>query len=373
MLFKLFLLFLVLGSPYVFKVLEKRGCFHNLLSPVVLCYLLGILIGNLLNISEVFNLIETLTSLIVLVAIPMILFPIKLSSLIKLTGQTIKAFGLAIISVGLMAIGLRFFFIELENYNLVASMFAACYSGGTPNLNAVGIALNAPKVIFPKLITIDAIISGLYLLFLMSFAKPFLSVFLNKKQDFQSKENSSILMISNNINIIGFGISLGLSILILLISIGTSFIIYNEINAMLMIVFTTSFGILCSLSAKVRAIPDTYESGQYLLLSFCVGIGLLSDFSTILDQSLYLLLYIAILLSSSLVLYFILCYLFKIDVDTAIIASTAAVFGPPFIGSVADVLNNSRIVASGMICGVFGLAIGNYYGISISILLNYLY
>jgi len=52
-----------------------------------------------------------------------------------------------------------------------------------------------------------------------------------------------------------------------------------------------------------------------------------------------------------------------------IITSTAGIFGPPFIGQVTSAINNKQIIASGMITGVAGLGIGNFYGIFIAKLL----
>jgi uncharacterized membrane protein len=65
-----------------------------------------------------------------------------------------------------------------------------------------------------------------------------------------------------------------------------------------------------------------------------------------------------------------LCALFRIDADTAIIASTAAVFGPPFVGPVANAIRNREIVAGGIATGVLGLAIGNYAGLGLAYLIR---
>ena len=43
---------------------------------------------------------------------------------------------------------------------VVGGMLAGCYTGGTPNLNAVGMAFNVESSLFPLLNTADAINSG---------------------------------------------------------------------------------------------------------------------------------------------------------------------------------------------------------------------
>jgi uncharacterized membrane protein len=72
----------------------------------------------------------------------------------------------------------------------------------------------------------------------------------------------------------------------------------------------------------------------------------------------------------SIVIHFALAKFFKVDVDTFIMTSTAAVFGPPFVGPIANVLKNREVVVSGMTAGVLGLAIGNYLGIGMAMLLK---
>jgi uncharacterized membrane protein len=61
---------------------------------------------------------------------------------------------------------------------------------------------------------------------------------------------------------------------------------------------------------------------------------------------------------------------FRVDTDTVVITSTAAVFGPPFVGPVAAAINNREIVVSGMTTGVVGLALGNYVGLAVAYLLR---
>ncbi|MEL7246740.1 MAG: hypothetical protein AAGM40_31170, partial [Cyanobacteria bacterium J06573_2] len=55
--------------------------------------------------------------------------------------------------------------------------------------------------------------------------------------------------------------------------------------------------------------------------------------------------------------------LMRVDADTALITHIAGVFGPPFIGPVAQVMHNREIVVSGMTLSVINLAVGNFMGL----------
>jgi uncharacterized membrane protein len=66
----------------------------------------------------------------------------------------------------------------------------------------------------------------------------------------------------------------------------------------------------------------------------------------------------------------VLAAIFRIDTDTVLITSTAAVFGPAFVPTVAAALKNRAIIVSGLTTGVVGYAIGNYAGIALAYLLK---
>ncbi|MCB0503709.1 MAG: DUF819 family protein, partial [Bacteroidetes bacterium] len=68
----------------------------------------------------------------------------------------------------------------------------------------------------------------------------------------------------------------------------------------------------------------------------------------------------------------LLAYLFKIDADTTLIASTSTIFGPAFIGQVAMSMKNKEIIFSGMIASMLGIAISNFTGLGLAYLLKML-
>ena len=57
------------------------------------------------------------------------------------------------------------------------------------------------------------------------------------------------------------------------------------------------------------------------------------------------------------------CWLTGTDRDTAVITTSAAIFGPAMIGPVAQQLKNPELVLSGITAALAGLALGNYLGL----------
>jgi uncharacterized membrane protein len=68
----------------------------------------------------------------------------------------------------------------------------------------------------------------------------------------------------------------------------------------------------------------------------------------------------------SVVLHVLLGKLFKIDRDTVVITSVAGIFGPVFIGPIASILNNKKVIVSGLTTGLIGYALGNYLGMMLA-------
>jgi uncharacterized membrane protein len=358
--------------PALFIWIKDKGLLTNWLSPVVLCYLSGIIIANATNINFRVEIINGFCEAIVAIAIPMILFSLDLLAWFKLARKTVTAYILCIISVGVSIFLCSLFFNNnIENMSILGGMLAGCYTGGTPNLNAVGLAFNAPASIFPIINTADAINSGIYLIFLTTFAHKIIKKILpeNKTSLDMGKDIAIAEPISIKKKISDSCIGFFASMLCLLISLLISYLVYNKINSLIIIISITLGGIALSLFPQIRKVKFSYNFGQYLLLSFCVAIGVLSDFTSLINDSSDIFTFTACILFISVLLHITLCYVFNIDADTMIITSTAGVFGPPFIGQVASAINNKQMIVSGMITGVAGLAIGNFYGIFISKLL----
>jgi uncharacterized membrane protein len=72
----------------------------------------------------------------------------------------------------------------------------------------------------------------------------------------------------------------------------------------------------------------------------------------------------------SILIHLLFAFIFRIDTDTLIISSTAAIFGPVFIGPVANAIKNQKVIAFGIIMGLIGYAAGNYLGLAVAWFLN---
>ena len=309
----------------------------------------------------------------VVLAIPLLLFSSDIRKWIRQPDKTIPAYLLSITATVIAALSGFFVFSDsIPQADQVASLMAGVYSGGTINMSAITVALEFEQSLFLLLNGYDILFSSAYLLFIISFAQPLLGRLLGFPNaiNMKSAENlydhnavfSTLSFRSKLINILK---SLGLAIGVGAISIGFSLLLFQALNTLFIIVFISLLGILISLKPKVRNLPGTFELGDYLLLIFALAIGANANFEELVQSSGELLPLAFYIFIVAITLHLLLCKVFKIDVVTFLITSTAAIFGPPFIGPVATALKRKEWIIPGLTVAVIGNAVGTYLGILI--------
>ena len=154
------------------------------------------------------------------------------------------------------------------------------------------------------------------------------------------------------------------------ISIGLSHLVFGSTQETFVIVAITTLAIVSSLNKKVRKLQGSFEAGDYLLLVFGVAVGMMSDLRKVIAEGGYYLGYVGVIFLVTVVFMLILCRFLGIKKDTAVIASTAAIYGPVFIPQVSQVLRNRSIIPGGIAISLIGLALGNYIGLLMTALLR---
>ena len=300
------------------KVKYKR----DWISPIVFCYLLGIIIGNL-NLTFDTQASSLISEISVSLAIPILLFSSNLIGWLKHSRKTFLSFFFGVISVILSSTVAYFIFSEqLENGWKVAGMMIGVYTGGTPNMSAIGLGLDVNKEIFVLLNSADIALSSIYFLFLITFAKKFLSLFLpefnpviKSEKETEISEKPESLSFSRR-SIMAISISIGTAVLILGTGVGISFLIFNRMQPAIIILIITTLGIAASFIKPIHNLVGTYKTAEYLLLIFAVSIGSLANFSELAQQSSSIFYFAGFVLISSISLHFLLALVTRIDTDT---------------------------------------------------------
>ena len=93
------------------------------------------------------------------------------------------------------------------------------------------------------------------------------------------------------------------------------------------------------------------------------------DLSALIGSILRTALFLAAVQTACVFVHLLLCRLFRLDGGTALITNSAGLYGPPFIAPIAAAYGERQLIAPGIICGVVGLAVGNFLGIGLGSLL----
>jgi len=387
----LIMILVILFIPRIIMLASEKLSFLKTVGPVFICYVTGFLLSTpLKNAGADMTLASDISSVLVLVGMPLILFSADLPALKKLAKPMLISFGMDTIAVVAVAIASFFLFKNiLPNAHNISGMLVGTYTGGTPNMIAIGHGLNAGPERIMLLQTADMIGGGIYFFMLLSImpralkkvlpeyqpvgsydpeeAKYYAETFSGGKQSVKPFKAFMSRVGLVSVSIVCVLISMGICLLLPSQYGNTGLAKLGEYTALIMLLVTT-FGILLSFVKKIRFAPGSYSSGQYFLLMFSVGMGLCFDISAV-SNSLILLGMLLLIQFGTVLLHIIMAKIWKIDYHTMIITSTAGVFGPAFIIPVANALHNDEIILPGILCGILGYAIGNYLGIGVGQLL----
>jgi uncharacterized membrane protein len=371
----LFVLFsvLIFGIPLIIQKFKHKIPFSNFFSPIVLCYATGILLSiiNKERYNLFFNVATWISQISILVAIPLLLY--GSSSIKRLSGY--KRLGLsfffASLSSAISCFTVAWWFQnDHTSFAQIGSMLTGLYIGGTPNMQAIGFALKGDPKLTVQLTAADALIGGSYLVLLTSIVPQITSYVLPRfKETFTYDEQISVstpIKMERWDYLILVFFTLGwLSVLL-----GILYTFKQLENTAIILFFITGISIILSFSKFIaNRSASSFKFGEYLLLVFALSLSIQGKWSDITRGSNLLFIITATSMYGSIGIHLLLSRLFRIDRDTFLISSTAAIYGPPFVTQIASVIKNKYLLMPGILAGLLGYAIGNYIGLAIYYLL----
>jgi uncharacterized membrane protein len=370
-LWSLFLLFF----PAVTLWGEKRYQPLRWVGAMTICYLCGLIVGNTPLVNTPSSFLTTIIEASVSLAIPAMLFTAHPRQLLSGGKQFLMAFGFASMAAALASV-VAFFVMgnRLHNSAEVSGMLASVYTGGTPNMSAVGIALGVDHEVFLVLNSADILLSGLYFAFLLTLGPSLLGWLFPKQATApESSSGKGVGAGFTTDQIPGANhvfLSLLLAVVLLGAAAGTCLLLFGKLVVPVFILLLTIFSLLAASTKAVGRLRGTFNTAHYLLLIFALSIGCQADFRTLLHMTAEVLPYCALIISTTLLLHYTFCRIAGLTREISILASTAAVFGPPFVGPIAERLKAPHLILNGIMLGMLGYAIGNFLGIGIARLLE---
>ncbi len=365
----------------------RRSAAAGKVGAILILYFLGIIVANLLiypfegAAEALFPVQDSLSSLTIPLALPLILFACDFRGWGAKTA--LKSLIIGLVAVCVATIG-SYFLLRGHLSPAVAGMAVGVYTGGTPNLAAIKMMLGVDEATYVMMNSFDMLVSFIYLTFLLAvgirLARKILPFKPEQSADGAPAEHSSAMSRSESEMYRGIfsrahfgGVlkAVGLSVVIVGIALGVSFLITGGINMIALILTLTTLSIGASFIPAVRRWEKSYDCGMYLVLVFSLVVASMVDVRRLaLGEGVWLLAFIALVIFGSLLLQIVLSRLLKVDADTAVITSVAMINSPLFVPMIAEAMKNRRVILTGITIGIIGYAAGNYLGVLIASLLR---
>lgn len=377
--------------PYLFLIplfvmlAAKRWPVVEKISPMVILYVVGLIIGNVGIIKDTdISLCTNISNVVVLISIPLMLLGCDFR---KWSAKAaVKVFVTGLLSILVVTIG-GFLLFQKQAINAglthtdfarVSASMTGIYTGGIPNFAPVAKAVNLPQHLLLMVSGYDLVVTGAYLIFIVFFGgiivrKLFPTTAVSISEDEEPStpldaNKDSKPLISNLLNRFA---GIGISIIIVTISYVVSLLIPIENSTAVIILLLTTLSIALSFWKPLKKLENTFDTGLYFVYVFCLAMATMVNVHDLeFSRYIFILYYIAFAVFGSLLLQLLFAKIFKMDGALTLAASIALINSPPFVPMIAAVLHNKSVILPGIAIGLLGYAIGNYLGIGIFMLLS---
>lgn len=361
----------VLWATRKFDLLRRLG-------PVLTLYILGVVVANVgIFPSEpeahrsFLDFQESVSEILVPLALPMMLFGCNFKRFS--VGKSLSAFIVGVVSVAAIVVVSYLMFAEelgVEAPKMAASLVGQ-YTGGATNLAAVKQMVGLSTESFVMLSTCNLIVSFFYLMFLMgggvAIARKIVGrndhidqeVVVDKSDDNPYRDFAKRSSVIQLLKVLAASVVImGVSVVVGTVAGGES-----GISMVALILTITTLSLLMTASKQVRSWDKSYDAGMYLIYVFCLVMATMADLSSInWEQSLFVLMFQAVIIFGSLFITVFAARPLRIDADTAVITSNTLINSPVCVPMIAATMKNRDVVVVGITNGLAGYAVGNYLG-----------
>ena len=371
----LLVLFYLLAPAGVLWATRKFEVFRRL-GPVLSLYILGVVVANVGIFpsdpeahSSFLAFQESVSEILVPLALPMMLFGCNFKNFS--VGKSLSAFVVGVLSVAAIVVASYMMFADklgVEAPKMAASLVGQ-YTGGAANLASVKQMVGLSTENFVMLSTCNLIVSFFYLMFLMGGGVTMARKIVGRKsyvvQEVEVSDENPYRDFAKRESIMQLLKVLGVSLVVMGISVGVGTVVGGEsgISMVALILTITTLSLLMTMSKKVRSWDKSYDAGMYIIYVFCLVMATMADLSSInWQQSLFVLLFQAVIVFGSLFMTILFARPLGVDADTAVITSNTLVNSPVCVPMIAATMKNRDVVVVGITNGLAGYAVGNYLG-----------
>lgn len=346
---------------------EQRVPFVARLGGVTLAYGVGLALSIVLPAGLP---LQSLAAGAVAVALSLLLLGVDVPALLGPSRRVAQAYGLFVGAMGVAGAAVAIIGARVAPGTAgFAGMATATYTGGSPNLAAVGATLGLGPEVILAASTGDLAAGGLYWMALLTIAPPLARRFLPTAVPQQLHGVAAAPGTPNTrpaLHRVLLGI---LSAVLPLAAAGAcSLVTDGAMQVPLVLLGLTVAALGLSFVPAIRVLPGRNALGEATLLVFCVAIGAATDLEVFLAQGGVVFVTMAAVLALGLLGGYGLCKLWNVPADIAMLASAAAVFSPGVLPVLTRRLGRPELLVGAVACGLLGYGIGHPLGTTIALL-----
>lgn len=355
--------------------LQRFKAFKTL-GPALTVIVLGIILSNLKVVPTTSPVYDAVTGYCVPLSVSICLLSLDLKQMKTLTKEPIIALISAVCSVCIMALIFGVIFADkiTEGWK-VAGMFVGTYTGGSSNLTAIAVGLDASKTTIASANAADYVI-GIPTLILM-FAMP--AIFKNSKklqklwpyhtseQELLGAGDHEELMASKDWSIQEIAWLLGIGFATVWAATTVANMVFDTgFRSAGRILLITTFSIVLAQVPAVKKLRGNFDLGLYVALLFLTSIGFAVDLKQFFGSTFYITLFCFCVILSCIVLHLLITRLFKVRFEYVLLSIVGCISDGPTAALVASSAQWKTLINIGLLMGVLAGALGNYVGISVA-------
>ncbi len=364
--------------------LDANSKFFKKIGAAAICILFGMILSNIGVLPPESEVYSFFASDGVLAGIVLILLKVNLDTLKNAGLPMIKAFGIGAFGSALGALVMGYLLysqIGEETWKL-SGQFAATYIGGGMNYAAMGREFETSSNLFSAGIAADVIITAIWLIVCITGPELLNKVRVPQAEDqelpekdnpetSEKKASSLDQLLFKSAGSISLT-DIGFLLFIVIGSMWISKILASLLPVIPMIIWLTTIVLLLAHVPRVKKLQGSMVLGNFLILMFLSTNGARSVVSKIIEigPSIF---YFAL---GTVVIHGLIIFgigrLLRIEMSMLAVASQANVGGSASAMAIAGARGYSTLILSGVAVGILGNAIGNYIGIIVANLMQWM-
>lgn len=370
------LLMVIFGLVGIAFLLQKVKVFQTF-GPALTVILLGILLSNLNIVPSSHEIYGVFSQYCVPLSICLYLMNLDLKKMkVLLNRQTILAMVSMLISVSVVAIiGGVIIAPHIPEGWKIAGMFTGTYIGGSPQLNAIAIGLDASSDALAAANAADYVV-GMPMLILffalpgiLGKSKTFKKLWPQrfKEEELEGGSPQEALMAKKEWSIKDIAYMLAISFVI--VALATMFVnafVAESARSSIRVIMITTLAIISAQIPAVQKLKGNLDLGLFFSMTFLVTIGFAVNIQNFFGSALTVTLLCFVIIVGSTLLHFVITRLMKVNYEYTLLSIVAGIADGTTSAMVASGAKWEALIQTGLLMGILAGALGNYIGIGVS-------